>query len=84
MPRNDIEVRANDIEKARPVDFRAHPVDFMSVCSAYALLVTLGVNHDVSERYGITAAFRSAIYDQKVAFRNEKTPENTVLARPQF
>ena len=51
-----------------PVDFRAHPVDFMSVYSAYALLTTLGVTHDVSQRYGKTAKNRSANCDQKVAF----------------
>ena len=63
----DFRARAVDF-RARSVDFGAHPVDFMSVLSANALSLTLGVTHFVNCRYGKTAKNRSATCDQKGAF----------------
>ena len=68
MSPNDIEVRANDIEMSRPVDFRAHPVDFWSVVPPGADRTILGVTHNTGVNYGKKPRNGSAKPDQKVAF----------------
>jgi hypothetical protein len=65
---NDPKVRANDIEKARAVDFRSHSVDFWSVVSANTYRMTFGATCYSSSIYGKIASNRSVIRDQKVAF----------------
>ena len=66
------------------VDFRAHPVDFWSGLAASVKSFALVITRDKRERYGKPARLASAIFDQKGAFWDRKTPENTVLACPQL
>jgi hypothetical protein len=61
-------VRANDIEKARTVDFWSHIDPKRSPLAESGVSTALGVNHDMSVIYGKLTRNKSAKADQKVAF----------------
>ncbi len=84
LSRNDIEVRANDIEMSLPVDFVSMSVDFRSVVAASLESLAIDITHDLSSRYGRRI---SETRSKKAAFRvakDEKTPEKPVLEPPQL
>ncbi len=66
--RNDTEVRANDTEKARTVDFRSHSDAKRSVLTASVESMVVAITYDRITRYRKIARNKSGICDQKLAF----------------